>query len=315
MSSDPDTTRVVRSWMDEGVTQLPDRVLDAVLDQLPATPQRRAGWLAWRSPFMNKIAGFGLAAAALVAVVLIGSQLLGSPSGDIGGPGGEPTPPTSSDSPPKASVSPSAENPERSVVVTKSDAPVQTTVEITSSGWVPLPGLDGLTKRDDGLDPPESVGVALLAWAWPAETQFNVYGDPCRWSSTIPETPATTADEIAAALAAQASTDATAPVDVTVGGYPGKAVTLHVPMTFDLPNATREERFAACDGAVFGFYGIQGESDPSRNAQGAGQVDELWILDVDGSIVILDAAYSPATPDSLVEELRAVAKSATFQAP
>ena len=53
-----------------------------------------------------------------------------------------------------------------------------------------------------------------------------MYGDPCQWSTTIPETPATTPDEIAAAFAAQASTDATAPVDVTVGGFAGKAVTL-----------------------------------------------------------------------------------------
>src|ERR671910_685423 len=36
--------RVVRSWLDEGVTQLPDRILDAVLDQVPATPQSRAIW-------------------------------------------------------------------------------------------------------------------------------------------------------------------------------------------------------------------------------------------------------------------------------
>ena len=42
MSTDRDVTRIVRSWLEEGVTALPDRVLDDVLDQLPATPQRRA---------------------------------------------------------------------------------------------------------------------------------------------------------------------------------------------------------------------------------------------------------------------------------
>jgi hypothetical protein len=31
--------------------------------------------------------------------------------------------------------------------------------------------------------------------------------------------------------------------------------------------------------------------------------------------VILDAAYGPATPADLVEELRALAESATFEAP
>ena len=44
MSSDRDTTRIVRSWLEEGVTELPDRVLDAVLDELPATHQRRVTW-------------------------------------------------------------------------------------------------------------------------------------------------------------------------------------------------------------------------------------------------------------------------------
>ena len=50
MSTDRDTTRIVRSWLEEGVTALPDRVLDAVLDQVPATSQRRSWWPAWRFP-------------------------------------------------------------------------------------------------------------------------------------------------------------------------------------------------------------------------------------------------------------------------
>ena len=53
----------------------------------------------------------------------------------------------------------------------------------------------------------------------------------------------------------------------------------------------------------------------ARNAQGAGQVDELWILDVAGRIVILDAAYGPAVPAQLVDEMRALAASATFEVP
>ena len=45
MSAERDETRIVRSWLEEGVTVLPDRVLDAVLDQVPATPSAEpAGW-------------------------------------------------------------------------------------------------------------------------------------------------------------------------------------------------------------------------------------------------------------------------------
>ena len=322
MNPDPETTRIVRSWMDEGVTQLPDRVLDAVLDQLPSTPQSRATW--WpvrRTSTVNAIVKFGLAAAVLVVAALIGINYFGGTSG-VGGPAPdssartvEPTATQSATSDPTASSSPWTGIPQGPFVLTGSDSPVKVTVDIASPGWEPLPAFDAVTKDDDGLDPPESVGGALLAWAWPSGTGFDVYGDACQWSTTIPETPATTPDEIAAALAEQAVTDATTPVDVTVGGYAGKAVSVQVPMTFDVPNATRDERFADCDDNVFGFYGVEGDTGPARNAQGAGQVDDLWILDVDGAIVIIDATYGPAAPADLVDELRALVESATLEAP
>jgi hypothetical protein len=318
MNTDPDTNRIVRSWLDEGVTQLPDRVLDTVLDQVPATPQRRPRWPARRFPTVNKIVGFGLVAAAVLGAVLIGSQLFGSP-GNVGGPATESSPtPEASLADPTAEPTPSASTwtgtPAGAFVVTNTaDSPVQVTVDVTSPGWLPLAGLDALTKNDDGLDPPQTVGGVFVAWAWPAGTEFNVFGDPCQWSTTMPATPATTPDEIAAALATQAETDATAPVDVTVGGYTGKAVTLHTPLSYDIPGASREEKFADCDESMFVFYGVAGDANAGRNAQGAGQVDELWILDVEGSIVILDAAYGPAVPADLIAEMRAFAASATFE--
>ena len=56
MSTDRDVTRIVRSWLEDGATALPDRVLDNVLDQLPATSQRRAWWPARRLREMNSCA-------------------------------------------------------------------------------------------------------------------------------------------------------------------------------------------------------------------------------------------------------------------
>ena len=87
MSADRETTRLVRSWLDEGVTRLPDRVLDAVLDQVPATPQRRHWWSAWRFDPLNTYAKLLAGAAAIVVVVLVGYQFLPR----NGGPGGQPT--------------------------------------------------------------------------------------------------------------------------------------------------------------------------------------------------------------------------------
>lgn len=321
MNARRDPDRLIRAFLFEGEEQLHDQVYDVVRAEIEQT-QQRVVFGPWRMPIMNKMLGFGLAAAAVVAAVLIGSQALGSPGGLGAEPVATPTPqPTLEPTPqptPEPTASPPAEGglPHGPVVVTTTDDPVEVTVDIASSGWAPLRDFDALTKDDDGLDPPESVNAALLAWGWPAGTAFNVYGDPCQWLTTIPETPATTPDEIATALAAQASRDATAPVDVTVGGYAGKSITLHVPMTFEVPDATREEEFADCDQSLFASYGLEGnETAPERNHQGPGQVDELWILDVDGKIVILDLTYSPATPADVVEEARSIAESATFEVP
>jgi hypothetical protein len=315
-SRDPD--RLIRAFLREGEDELHDQVYDAVRAEIEHKRQR-AVIGPWRLPEMNKIVTIGLGAAAVVVAVFVGVQLLDSPSGGLGAdPPATVTPePTQEPTP-----MPSAEAgiPRGSFLITGADGaldggPVEITVDITSSGWSYLSAFDAVTKNDDGLDSPETVGAVFPAWAWPAGTGFNVYGDPCHWLTTIPETPATTPDEIAAALAAQASRDATAPVDIAVGGYTGKAITLNVPMSYHLPGATREEEFADCDQATFATYGIEGNDAEVWNAQGPGQIDEMWILDVDGSIVILDAVYSPATPDDLVEELRALAESATFEAP
>jgi hypothetical protein len=94
MSTDHDLDRIVRSWMDEGVTQLPDRVLDLVLDQIPATRQRHGSWLARKFPPMNAYARLGLIAAAAMVVAIVGIGLFGR-SPDVG-PATSPTPSASS---------------------------------------------------------------------------------------------------------------------------------------------------------------------------------------------------------------------------
>jgi len=312
---DPD--RLINAFLMEGQTVLADQVYDAVRATIEQKRQRVVIG-PWRMPKMNKFVPIGLGAAAVVVALVVGTQLLGSPApGGVGGvPSVEPSVAPSATAAPSV-AKPSSTTwfgiPEGPFVVTGTNDPVQVTVNIASSGWNPLAAFDAMNKDDDGLDAPETVGAAFLAWTWPAGTGINVYKDPCQWTTTIPETPATTPDAIATAFVAQESTEATAPVDVSVGGFSGKGITLRVPMSFDKPNATRDEKFAACDDKTYAFYGIEGETDNARNAQGAGQIDELWILDVDGSIVILDAGYSPSTPAEVVDELRALAESATFE--
>ena len=103
MSSDRETTRRVRSWLETGVTAIPERVLDAVLDQLPTTPQRRPRWPVRRDSEMStNLRLGGLAAAVIVLVVAGGALLLG---------GGRNTGATDSPSPPPSAGVPTGTPP------------------------------------------------------------------------------------------------------------------------------------------------------------------------------------------------------------
>jgi hypothetical protein len=90
MSTENDVARSLRSWLRENRHEDADRVLDAVFDQVPATPQRRAGWLARRfSVLNNNVVRFGIAAAAVILVAIVGITLL--PRAGVGGPDTSPS--------------------------------------------------------------------------------------------------------------------------------------------------------------------------------------------------------------------------------
>ena len=294
----PDVDRVVRSWLHEDRHEDATRVLDNALAQVDTAPQRRSGGTAWRTLSVNnKLVPIGLGVAAVVAVLLVGSQLLGSPT--PGGPGSGLTP----------SPQPSVAEPSASVA---GDLPVGGTYFISLAAYpiaisvtIPAPGWDGDPSggvlAQNGAEPPDGAGLITFV----VDDGYFVYGDPCQWSTTRPDTLATTVDELVAALAAQASRDASAPVDITLDGYAGKSITLHVP---------DDANFAECDDGKFASWGIPGDG-PSRYHQGPGQIDKLWILDVDGHLVVIDANYHPGTPQDVVDELDAIVESATFELP
>ena len=102
------------------------------------------------------------------------------------------------------------------------------------------------------------------------------------------------------------------PKDVTIYGYRGKYLELTVP---DLPveGEGDDRRFAGCvgrqpqelgrghrHGPGDAFYGYNGEP---------GRTEEFWILDVDGTRLMIEANWSPASPRTDVAEMRAILDS------
>ena len=304
MTAPRDPDRLIHRFLLEGEEQLQDQVYDAVRGEIERKAQRVVIG-PWRTPFMNRIVALGLAAAAVVAVVLIGSQFLGSPGGGLGSGSTQSPGPSVSEATPEPSPTLSPDAKQEVIADGQADNPQDAYPPLTvtvPAGWGTTTPSGVLAGRS--ADPPD--GAFIMTFA---EREYWVYGDPCQWSTTRPDAPIATVDELVAALTAQASRDATDPVDVTVDGYAGKSITLHVP---------EDASFEECDDGNFGYwasidpeFGDDGVS-PSRHAQAPGQVDTLYILDLDGVIMIIDASYYAGTPAEDVSTMEAIVESGTF---
>lgn len=215
------------------------------------------------------------------------------------------TTPTVSSAP---SASPDAPG-QTHILSDSADGGVGITVTLPDAFWFGEPGSWVVEwVPGGGVSPPGGAGIISFT----VDEEFYVYGDPCHWTSTRPAVPATTVDELVTALANQPSRDPSAPEDITLGGYAGKKITLHVPDEIAFSTAENADgEFTDCDEGRFATLGVAGE-DPALFHQGPGQIAEMWIVDVNGRIALLDGTYWVPTPQSAVDELHAILESATF---
>lgn len=93
--------------------------------------------------------------------------------------------------------------------------------------------------------------------------------------------------------------------DITVDGYQGVQVEWSVPADFD---------FSTCgDGYFDSWTSAAGSWNSGRYQQAPGQVDRLWILDIEGERLVVDAMYMPSTDARDCEELWQVMESIRFE--
>jgi hypothetical protein len=316
MTANNDLDQQLNSFLREGPTELPYQSFDAVRSRTEQTRQR-AFLGPWRTPTMNKSVVLSLSAAAVIVVgIFIGAQLFGQ--ANLGGPIATPTatptatpiatPTTTPELTPTADGSLAVGSSHVLWDATNGESDVcclgmKITVAIPASGWFGDPK-GGILIKDNNADAPDGAGLIVFARVNDLLVGLGdvyVYGDPCHWESTKPDLPVTTVDEAIAALSGQASREPSAPEDVTLDGYHGKSITLHVP---------GGAVFSECDQGEFRTL-TEGE-DSARYAQDPGQIDLIWVLDVEGELAIFDVGYYDGTPPSVLDEVAAIVESATI---
>ena len=290
MSTDRDTTRIVRSWMREDEYESADRVLGIVLDQLDTTPQRRAtGWPARRLPQMNTAAKVVLAAAAVVVVAFLGIRFLGPGISNVGGDREVTEPSTAS---PTSMALPERGDLEAGTYLLSDEDYLARPLSVAvPAGWRTEGGF--IFKGEGVLPDTRDLFLAPFILT-------HVYEAPCEGTLVETRTPQAIAD----ALAGPTGPETTGPTDRTVGGFPAQHFEFHVAADLDT---------SSC-GAFLHLWPDPGPVTSGGLAVPPGQTLSVDVVDIDGTAVVLAAGHVPGATSADIAELESMVASIQFQA-
>jgi hypothetical protein len=282
---DPD--RKLIAYFADGMDVLPDRVVDAVLDEVHHTRQR-AGFGPWRTRRMSTFSKLVLAAATVVVIAVAGFNLVPKPIGGIGGQGTTPSPVVTSSPTPQSSPSPSPQAIRLTVAGTDTGGaadPLQLTATVPGTWEVnPYATNNAATGAD---------GAAMFA-----TVLTTTFPDPC---SHVPRSPnVRTVAEAATALGELGGVTTTTPVQAQIAGRDATLVELTMPAS--MPCAPDQFYLWTDDPAVEGGWWALAPSETIR----------VWVLDVGGKVVTIAARTYPGTTDATKADLQAALDSLAF---
>ena len=276
MTHSPDFDRVTTAWLADGPVQLSDRVLEVVFEEVHRTRQQRSLRTPWRFNLMP--AYLRLAAGiAIAAVIGVGALTFFDRSPDVGV---QPTPaPTAS---PSTSPAPEISDGPLAPGRYRYDGNgVRVTVTVPA-GWE---GGEFSVSKAPARELPDG---ANLGFRQPT----SVILDPCAPESGArligPSVDDLMTDDLVTAISGLPNVTASPPGDVTISGFDGK----HLSFVVDTEGID----------CVMGFYG-QGSF---VRAADNGQRQDLWILDVAGTRLVIDAATYPETTPAVRAELQSM---------
>ena len=139
-------------------------------------------------------------------------------------------------------------------------------------------------KRTDSTE----AGVGVMAIS-------EIYADACQWRGTaLGRSAVASGDQAAAALANQQGLGVSTPTDVTVDGYAGTYMQRRVPARTDV---------SGCDGREGGEFRVYLSPGFGSRLLRAGQLQQLWILDLGGVPLVIEALTDASTSAQLRTEL------------
>ena len=177
--------------------------------------------------------------------------------------------------------------------------PLRVVYEVPFEGWSMWIG--ATKSSDDG-----HVMVSIT-------TVTNLVRHGCRDHSWADPPVGPSVDDLAAALADLAPFRVTSPPkDVTIYGYRGKYLQLTVP---DLPveGLGDDRRFTGCEEGTLKSWVAAIDTEPGDAFYGynaePGRTEDFWILDIEGTRLMIEANRSPNSPRKDVAEMRAILDS------
>lgn len=222
----------------------------------------------------------------------------------------------------------------------ETDAPQETVPPSASATPLPesgalAPGTYSLTKPAGSVADYVALIVTLPAgWATsegrvhkrlgqPGEVAFSgwtvkrVYDDPCHWQGSSRSevdlgdnprhlefdeaaTGSTLPKPVHGGFANQLGRTPSELTKVELGGQPALKIQLSVPAQLDL---------ATCDHGAFRSWTGWGAGDGINDHHAPGQLDAVYMVDVDRKPLVIDVSHMPATSESDLSELEAIVES------
>ena len=232
---------------------------------------------------MNTITKYALGAAAAVLVAIIGFSVVNGARGNVGS--GDPT------VSPEPSIS--ALSGEALLAAGRYSIRSGITLQVTASvpdGWSAVG--DWAVRGPRGYEAPDGMGLRFY-------TVGNLFNDPGSFAGGVQDPPVgPTVDDLVQAIVEQEEWTTSTPAELTIGGYAAQHVRITIPEGAELDRR---------DGGA--FYLFKDEGAGQIWGLEPGQMFDVYVVDVDGERLVLDAFHYPGTPEADLAALQAVVDS------